>query len=99
MRLTLAAFALAGLSACVDPLAIDPTTGIELMKGMGSASVSADGSRSFRYVLPPQAGTDKAHHQAMIAQWAASADGCPKGYTIAKVEVVQGATVYSGPCR
>lgn len=88
-----------GLSACVDPLAVDPISGIELMKGSGAAAVAADGSRSFRYAFPPQAGTDRAHHEAMIAQWAAAPDGCPRGYTISKVEIIQGMTVYSGPCR
>lgn len=94
-----AAVAVIGLSACVDPLAVDPTSGIELMKGSGAAAVAADGSRSFRYAFPPQAGTDRAHHEAMIAQWAAGADGCPRGYSITKIEPVMGGLVYSGPCR
>jgi hypothetical protein len=88
------------LSGCVDAgFAVDPDTAIDLMKGAGAASVSSDGKRSFRYVFPPAAGNDRAHHEAMIAAWAAKADGCPKGYTVVSVEAVQGMTIYSGPCR
>jgi len=99
MRAAFAGVSLICLAACVDPLAIDANAGIDLMKGQGAASVAADGSRSFRYVFAAQAGSDRAHHEAMIAQWAARADGCPRGYSIAKVETVQGMVVYSGPCR
>lgn len=99
MRPAVLLFAFSLVTACVDPLAVDPGTGIDLMKGIGAASVAADGSRSFRYVLPPEAGNDRAQHEFLISQWAAHADGCPRGYSIAKVEKVQGMTVYSGPCR
>lgn len=99
MRFIFAACVAGALSGCVDAgLATDPNSTIDLMRGVGSASVSPSGRRSFRYVLHPSAGSDRAQHDWLISRWAASADGCPRGYKVAKVETVQGMTVYSGPC-
>ncbi|WP_112309726.1 hypothetical protein [Pseudogemmobacter bohemicus] len=99
MRSIIALAALALVAGCVDPMGVDPSSNISLITGTGVAAVDQNGTRSFRYVFPPHAGSDKAHHNAMIAQWAAKPEGCPRGYTVAKVEGFQGGLVYSGPCR
>lgn len=99
MKILAALAVVAVVAGCVDPMAVNPGTSIELMKGHGAASVSADGKRSFRYVFAHQAGSNRNHHEAMISQWAAKSDGCPGGYSITNVEAVQGMTVYSGPCK
>lgn len=99
MRIPAALITAVALAGCAANPEADPSAGLDLMKGIGATIDAADGSRSFRYVLPPEAGNNRAQHEALISQWAAYPDVCPRGYSIAKVEDVRGMTVYSGPCR
>lgn len=93
------------LSGCLG----DPNAAVDLMKGSGSVSRSADGATAFRYVIHANAYRGviddadqlRAQHETLIANYLGSGGYCQRGYRITSrtMEPSVPAYVYEGRCR
>lgn len=105
MRPLLALAAVALVAGCVDPMGVDPSTSVAMMKGDGSVHTAPDGKKTFHFVVPANAYRGviddpaelRKQHEYLIGQWASGR--CDKGYSITEVRNVSGMTSYTGPCR
>ena len=106
-KLTLASILMClSVAACMPA---DPMTGVDMMKGAGSMSMSANGTRSFTYVIPANAYNGivdgpsdlRKQHEWLIGTFLAEGHHCPGGYRIIDVELNETvpAYVYQGVCR